>query len=134
MNLHEFPRHHLTFGPSPVHPLRRLTQHLGGAEQAIEIICNGLAARVLVPDDVLDKLLKDAKIGRQRATQLAGYFSGSREVIYRKFRDRGLIVSPFHSKVEPSSRSTSLPSTIANQRNSPSAAGCAFWSSSHGPQ
>ncbi|HNM98605.1 MAG TPA: 1-aminocyclopropane-1-carboxylate deaminase [Marmoricola sp.] len=32
MKLHEFPRHHLTFGPSPVHPLRRLTQHLGGAQ------------------------------------------------------------------------------------------------------
>jgi 1-aminocyclopropane-1-carboxylate deaminase len=32
MKLHEFPRHHLTFGPSPVHPLNRLTQHLGGAQ------------------------------------------------------------------------------------------------------
>src|SRR3954463_10164963 len=31
MRLHEFPRHPLTFGPSPVHPLERLTQHLGGA-------------------------------------------------------------------------------------------------------
>ncbi len=32
MALADFPRHPLTFGPSPVHPLRRLTQHLGGAE------------------------------------------------------------------------------------------------------
>jgi len=32
MKLHEFPRHPLTFGPSPVHRLARLTQHLGGAE------------------------------------------------------------------------------------------------------
>jgi 1-aminocyclopropane-1-carboxylate deaminase len=31
MRLHEFPRHPLTFGPSPVHPLPRLTAHLGGA-------------------------------------------------------------------------------------------------------
>ena len=31
MILHEFPRHPLTFGPSPVHPLDRLTSHLGGA-------------------------------------------------------------------------------------------------------
>jgi 1-aminocyclopropane-1-carboxylate deaminase len=31
MRLHEFPRHPLTFGPSPVHPLERLTAHLGGA-------------------------------------------------------------------------------------------------------
>ncbi|MGZ5399416.1 MAG: hypothetical protein ACXWDM_05335 [Nocardioides sp.] len=32
MRLHEFPRHPLTFGPSPVHRLTRLTQHLGGAD------------------------------------------------------------------------------------------------------
>src|SRR5689334_23510310 len=31
MRLHEFPRHPLTFGPSPVHPLHRLSDHLGGA-------------------------------------------------------------------------------------------------------
>ncbi len=31
MRLQEFPRHPLTFGPSPVHPLQRLTAHLGGA-------------------------------------------------------------------------------------------------------
>lgn len=65
--------------------------HLGGAEQKIEIICNGLAARVLVPDDVLDEMIKGAKIGRPLATQLASCFSVSREVIYRKFLDRGLI-------------------------------------------
>jgi len=27
----QFPRHPLTFGPSPVHPLDRLSDHLGGA-------------------------------------------------------------------------------------------------------
>ncbi len=32
MKLHEFPRYPLTFGPSPVHRLSRLTAHLGGAE------------------------------------------------------------------------------------------------------
>ena len=31
MKLDEFPRHPLTFGPSPVHPLDRLSDHLGGA-------------------------------------------------------------------------------------------------------
>ena len=31
MALSDFPRHRLTFGPSPVHPLERLTTHLGGA-------------------------------------------------------------------------------------------------------
>jgi 1-aminocyclopropane-1-carboxylate deaminase len=31
MTLDSFPRHPLLFGPSPVHPLTRLTEHLGGA-------------------------------------------------------------------------------------------------------
>ncbi|GAY13246.1 1-aminocyclopropane-1-carboxylate deaminase [Pseudonocardia sp. N23] len=31
MALADFPRHPLLFGPSPVHPLERLTAHLGGA-------------------------------------------------------------------------------------------------------
>jgi 1-aminocyclopropane-1-carboxylate deaminase len=31
MNLDSFPREQLLFGPSPVHPLERLTSHLGGA-------------------------------------------------------------------------------------------------------
>ncbi|WP_374115873.1 1-aminocyclopropane-1-carboxylate deaminase [Kineococcus sp. TRM81007] len=31
MALADFPRHPLTFGPSPVHPMDRLTAHLGGA-------------------------------------------------------------------------------------------------------
>ena len=30
MSLDDFPRHPLTFGPSPIHPLRRLSEHLGG--------------------------------------------------------------------------------------------------------
>ncbi len=32
MPLSDFPRYPLTFGPSPVHPLRRLSEHLGGAQ------------------------------------------------------------------------------------------------------
>ncbi len=30
MNLQKFPRHALTFGPTPIHPLKRLSAHLGG--------------------------------------------------------------------------------------------------------
>lgn len=67
--------------------------HLGGDEKKIEIICNGLAARVLVPDDVLDQMLAGIEIGREAAAKLANYFSISREVIYRKFLDRGLITA-----------------------------------------
>lgn len=83
---------HLLFHTSGIDMLDdHFIDHLSGAEQKIEIICNGLAGRVLVPDEVLDNLLRDANIGRPLATQLANYFSVSREVIYRKFLDRGLI-------------------------------------------
>src|SRR3954462_15954608 len=30
MNLERFPRHPLTFGPTPIQPLKRLGEHLGG--------------------------------------------------------------------------------------------------------
>lgn len=83
---------HLLFHTSGVDLLDDpFLKRLGNAEQRIEIICNGLAARVLVPDDVLDKMLKGVKVGRLAASQLANHFNVSREVIYRKFLDRGLI-------------------------------------------
>lgn len=45
MSIHDFPRHALTFGPSPVHPLRQLTEHLGGAQvwAKREDVSSGLA-------------------------------------------------------------------------------------------
>ena len=32
MSITDFPRHPLTFGPSPLQHLKRLSQHLGGAQ------------------------------------------------------------------------------------------------------
>ncbi|WP_405374988.1 MULTISPECIES: 1-aminocyclopropane-1-carboxylate deaminase [unclassified Microbacterium] len=45
MILDQFPRHPLTFGPSPVHHLARLSQHLGGAQvwAKREDVSSGLA-------------------------------------------------------------------------------------------
>jgi len=45
VKLAEFARHPLTFGPSPIHPLRRLTGHLGGAQiwAKREDVSSGLA-------------------------------------------------------------------------------------------
>ena len=83
---------HLLFHTSGIDMLDdHFIEHLGGTAQKIEIICNGLAARVLVPDDVLDRMLNAAQVGRPLAAQLATYFNVSREVIYRKLLDRGLI-------------------------------------------
>ena len=45
MRLHEFPRYPLTFGPSPLHRLARLSGHLGGADvwAKREDVSSGLA-------------------------------------------------------------------------------------------
>ena len=44
MNLTKFPRYPLTFGPSPIHPLKRLSEHLGVEVWAKRDDCNsGLA-------------------------------------------------------------------------------------------
>lgn len=45
MSLADFPRYPLTFGPSPVHPLKRLSAHLGGADLWMkrEDVSSGLA-------------------------------------------------------------------------------------------
>src|SRR5918992_707375 len=55
MRLDSFPRHPLTFGPSPVHPLDRLTEHLGGARLwAKRDDCNSGLAYVLVQESWVD--------------------------------------------------------------------------------
>lgn len=66
-------------------------KHLKGDEHKIEAICNGLAAKILVPDVILDALLIGRRPDRAAAAYLADYFCVSREVIYRKFLDRALI-------------------------------------------
>lgn len=45
MSLADFPRYPLTFGPSPIHPVKRLSAHLGGAQiwMKREDVSSGLA-------------------------------------------------------------------------------------------
>jgi len=64
----------------------------------IEVICNDLAGAFLVPDDALSKALGRMQPDRDAATRLADRFNVSREVIYRRFLDRGLISNDEHSK------------------------------------
>lgn len=83
---------HLLFHTSGIDVLDdEFIKHLPPNEQKIEVICNGLAARLLVPDDVFAKLMQGRKADRETAAQLAAYFSVSREVIYRKLLDLKLI-------------------------------------------
>jgi len=67
--------------------------HLPDDDRKIEIICNQLAARFLVPDKEFDAALAGHQPIRDTAALLADHFNVSRETIYRKFLDRGLITS-----------------------------------------
>jgi Zn-dependent peptidase ImmA (M78 family) len=83
---------HLLFHTSGIDMLDdRFVDHIADEYRKIEIICNGLAARILVPEYELDRVLKGRVPDRNSATELAEYFAVSREVIYRKYLDRGLI-------------------------------------------
>ena len=73
-------------------------EHLPLDDRKIEIICNGLAAKVLVPDDVLHEMMKGMAADRDTAMKLAKFFNVSREVIYRKMLDRSLIGADEYSE------------------------------------
>jgi Zn-dependent peptidase ImmA (M78 family) len=62
-------------------------------EKRIEIICNRLAARLLVPEDVFDRAFSGRPATEATAEGLATLFKVSREFIFRKFLDRRLITT-----------------------------------------
>lgn len=64
---------------------------LPAAGRKIEIICNRFAGQFLVPDNALEAERRSLPVNRESAAELANRFCVSREVIYRKFLDRGLI-------------------------------------------
>src|SRR5262249_51641329 len=64
---------------------------LTGAARRIETLCNRFAARFLVPEETLNAALVDREISEQTAEALAARFHVSRESIFRRFLDRGLI-------------------------------------------
>jgi Zn-dependent peptidase ImmA (M78 family)/transcriptional regulator with XRE-family HTH domain len=62
-----------------------------GADKEIEVACNQFAAELLVPDQVFAGLVNRQSADVNKAVELATKFHVSREVIYRKFLDRGWI-------------------------------------------
>lgn len=66
---------------------------LSGDDRRIEVICNRMAACLLVPEDAFEAAFVGRAPTRAAATDLAQLFSVSREFIFRKFLDRNLISS-----------------------------------------
>jgi Zn-dependent peptidase ImmA (M78 family) len=59
--------------------------------QRLEILCNRFAAEFLLPDLTLSNVLRGKEALEATAEELARRFHVSREVIFRRFLDRGLI-------------------------------------------
>ena len=83
---------HLLFHTSGVDTLNDdYINSLPQDEKRIEIICNRLAARLLVPENVFDRVFAGRPATEATAEELAALFKVSREFIFRKFLDRELI-------------------------------------------
>lgn len=66
---------------------------LSQGNRRIEVICNKMAARILVPRNWFDEAIIDLPLNQVSAHRLAERFNVSREFVYREFRDRDLITA-----------------------------------------
>ncbi|MCF4099314.1 XRE family transcriptional regulator [Maritalea mediterranea] len=66
-------------------------EQLRGDNQRIEVICNNFAAYFLVPEENFDAALTGLPPTEATASELAQLFSVSRECIFRKLLDKGLV-------------------------------------------
>jgi Zn-dependent peptidase ImmA (M78 family) len=83
---------HLLFHTSGIDPLSdRYVEHLPNRPKQIEILCNRFAAEFLVPEAAFEAAFAGRNASERTAEQLAQQFHVSRELIFRKFLDRGLI-------------------------------------------
>ena len=60
-------------------------------KREIEVLCNNLAAQVLLPQKEFEVALAGMSPNRDAASELADYFCVSREVVYRRLLDMGLV-------------------------------------------
>jgi Zn-dependent peptidase ImmA (M78 family)/transcriptional regulator with XRE-family HTH domain len=83
---------HLLFRSSGIDWINsRYAASIPGADKDIEVACNQFAVELLVPDQVFSNLVNKQSADVSKAVELATKFHVSREVIYRKFLDRGWI-------------------------------------------
>jgi Zn-dependent peptidase ImmA (M78 family)/transcriptional regulator with XRE-family HTH domain len=83
---------HLLFRTSGIDTLSNsYLPHLSGDSRKIEVICNRFAAEFLVPEKILTAEIAGTEISEATAEELAARFHVSRESIFRRFLDRGLI-------------------------------------------
>jgi Zn-dependent peptidase ImmA (M78 family) len=83
---------HLLFHTSGIHPLEdEYVERLAVRPRHIEVLCNRFAAQFLLPEKVFEAAFSGQRATERTAEILAERFHVSREFIFRKFLDRGLI-------------------------------------------
>ena len=82
---------HLLFHTSGIEKDLAFRRPFPADKQDIEATCNRMAAAILVPDDALNEEISDCAADTALAHTLARKFCVSRKLIYRRFRDRGLV-------------------------------------------
>lgn len=86
---------HLIFHTSGIDKVRDgYIARLTGDARQIEVICNSLAAHVLVPEGAFQRAMADRPATEATAEVLAAQFNVSREVIFRRLLDQGRIGEP----------------------------------------
>ena len=73
-------------------------EFLTGDDRKIEILCNRFAGCFLVPDDDFNKRISGIRISETSIQELARQYHVSREVILRKFLDRGAVNQPYYEE------------------------------------
>jgi Zn-dependent peptidase ImmA (M78 family) len=83
---------HLLFHTSGIATLHdEYIPHLADEAQSLEILCNRFAAEFLVPEQAFNAAMRGRPPTEATAQAIAASFHVSREVIFRRFFDRGLI-------------------------------------------
>ncbi len=86
-------------------------------DRSIEIICNRMAARLLVPDDEFERAFAGREPTETTAEELARMFSVSREFIFRKFLDRDLVARDEYEAAARKWAAEAMPGTGGDHYN-----------------
>jgi Zn-dependent peptidase ImmA (M78 family)/transcriptional regulator with XRE-family HTH domain len=90
---------HLIFHTSGIDTLTdEFVPRLQGEARRIEVLCNRFAAEFLVPTAAFNAAVAGRAPSEATATALAAHFGVSREVIFRRMLDSGLIDEPTYTE------------------------------------
>ena len=83
---------HLLFHTSGIVSLSEMPEEgIPASSRQIEIICNRFATEFLLPGECFEQETRGRAANERTAEYLAGKYHVSREVIFRRFLDRGLV-------------------------------------------